>query len=59
MTLQSDEARKRWREILDHAENGGEVRILRYNRLAVVMTSPARIRPADTGIGDEGQEARS
>ena len=32
MTIQSDEARKRWREILDHAEHGGEVRIFRYNR---------------------------
>ena len=40
MTIQSDEARRRWREILDHAEHGGEVRIFRYNRPAVVMTSP-------------------
>ena len=57
MTIQSDEARKRWREILDYAEQGGEVRILRYNRLAVVMTSPARIRPAGIDAQDEEQGA--
>lgn len=57
MTIQSDEARKRWREILDYAEQGGEVRILRYNRLAVVMTSPARIRPAGMDAQDEEQGA--
>jgi antitoxin (DNA-binding transcriptional repressor) of toxin-antitoxin stability system len=40
MIVKSDEARTRFRELLDHAERGGEVRILRYQRPVAVMTSP-------------------
>ena len=38
MTVKSDEARTRFRELLDHAERGGDVRILRYNRPVATMT---------------------
>jgi antitoxin (DNA-binding transcriptional repressor) of toxin-antitoxin stability system len=40
MIVKSDEARTRFRELLDHAERGGEVQILRYQRPVAVMTSP-------------------
>lgn len=40
MIVKSDEARARFRELLDHAEHGGDVRILRYQRPVAVMTSP-------------------
>lgn len=40
LTVKSEEARTRFRELLDHAERGGEVRILRYQRPVAVMTSP-------------------
>lgn len=40
MIVKSDEARTRFRELLDHAERGGEVRILRYQRPVAVMASP-------------------
>lgn len=38
MIVKSDEARTRFRELLDHAERGGDVRILRYNRPVATMT---------------------
>jgi antitoxin (DNA-binding transcriptional repressor) of toxin-antitoxin stability system len=40
LTVGSDEARTRFRELLDHTERGGEVRILRYQRPVAVMTRP-------------------
>jgi len=39
LIIRSDEARKRWSEILDRTEHGGEVRIIRYTRPVAVMTS--------------------
>jgi len=40
--VKSDEARRLFRELLDHVEHGGRVEILRYNRPVAVMTPYAQ-----------------